>query len=41
MSAYEKKFADTEKLYYKNGIATRLPFKSYHRMARDVFVYPE
>ena len=22
-------------------MTTRLPFKSYHRMARDLFVYPE
>lgn len=22
-------------------MCTRLPFKSYHRMARDVFIYPE
>jgi len=41
MNPYERKFAENEKLYYKNGMCTRLPFKSYHRMARDIFSYPE
>ena len=41
MSTEEKRFAEKESLYYKGDFTTRLPFKSYHRMARDLFVYPE
>ena len=41
LSSEERKFATNEALYYKHEMTTRLPFKSYHRMARDLFVYPE
>ena len=41
MTSEEKKFALKEAALFKTGYVTRLPFKSYHRMARDVFVYPE
>ena len=37
----QKKFVEEEREFFRNGLASRLPFKSYHRMARDVFVYPE
>lgn len=37
----ERRFAQKERQYYKSEFCTRLPFKSYHRMARDAFVYPE
>ena len=35
-----RKFFNNEDYYFKKEFATRLPFKSYHRMARDLFVYP-
>lgn len=41
LSAAEQKFAKDQRQYYKNGMVTRLPTKSYHRMARDLFAYPE
>ena len=41
MLSQERKFVANERQYYKNGLTTRLPFKSYHRMTRDMFVYPE
>jgi hypothetical protein len=41
MTAAERKFARHEKQFLRAGFASRLPSKSYHRMARDLFVYPE
>lgn len=41
LSAAEAKFSKDQSYYYKNGMVTRLPSKSYHRMARDLFDYPE
>jgi hypothetical protein len=37
----ESKFAKDQRQYYKHGMVTRLPEKSYQRMARDLFAYPE
>jgi len=36
----ERRFVQNERQYFKNGYVTRLPMKSYNRMARDVFVHP-
>jgi hypothetical protein len=36
----ESQFAKDQRQYYKHGLVTRLPEKSYHRMARDLFAYP-
>lgn len=36
----ESKFAKDQRQYYKHGMVTRLPEKSYQRMARDLFAYP-
>jgi hypothetical protein len=37
----ERRFSQSERQYFKTGFVTRLPPKSYERMARDIFVHPE
>jgi hypothetical protein len=41
LPAAERRFAKDQRHYYKHGMVTRLPSKSYHRMARDLYAYPE
>lgn len=37
----ERRFSKDQRYFYKHGMVTRLPRKSYQRMARELFDYPE
>ena len=34
-------FAEQSKFYRKNGFVCRLPWKTYQRVAKEIYTYPE